>query len=48
MQLESLGVDVEILKEPAINWRFTGWTEDWEKEKYKDSGVVARAMFVNK
>ncbi len=22
--------------------------EDWEKEKYKDSGTVARAMFVNK
>mgnify|MGYP006871988189 CR=1 FL=1 len=24
------------------------WLEDWEKEKYKNSGAVARAMFVNK
>ncbi len=25
-----------------------GWTEDWEKEKYKDSGAVASKMFINK
>ncbi len=25
-----------------------GRTEDWEKEKYKDSGAVARAMFIIK
>ncbi len=48
MQLEKWGVDVEILKEPAITRCFIGWVEDWEKEKYKDSGAVARAMFVNK
>ncbi len=48
MQLEKWGVEVEILKEPLITQRFIGWTEDWEKEKYKDSGAVARAMFVNK
>ncbi len=29
-------------------WCFIGWTKDWEKEKHKDSGAVARAMFVNK
>ena len=48
LQLEKWGVDVEILKEPAITRRFIGWTEDWEKEKFKDSGAVARAMFMNK
>ena len=39
---------MEVLKEPAITRRFIGWTEDWEKEKFKDSGAVARAMFINK
>ncbi len=48
LQLEKWGVDVEVLKEPAITWRFIGWTEDWEKEKFKDSGAVARTMFINK
>ncbi len=38
----------EILKEPAITQRFIGWKEDWEKEKHKDSGAVARTMFENK
>ncbi len=41
-------MDVEILKEPAITRQFIGWTEGWEKEKYKDSGTVAKAMFINK
>ncbi len=27
---------------------FIGLMEDWEKGKCKDSGVVSRAMFVNK
>ncbi len=48
MRLEKWGVDVEILKEPAIMRQFIGWTEDWEKEKYKDSGTVAREMLINK
>ncbi len=39
---------MKVLKEPAITWQFIGWTEDWEKEKFKDSGAVARAMFINK
>ncbi len=39
---------MEVFKEPAITWRFIGWTEDWEKEEFKDSGAVARAMFINK
>ncbi len=39
---------MEILKEPAKTWQFIGWTEDWEKEKLKDSGAVARAMLINK
>ncbi len=39
---------MEVLKEPAITWQFIGWTEDWEKEKFKHSGAVTRAMFINK
>ncbi len=29
-------------------WQFIGWTEDWEKDKFKDSSTVARAVFINK
>ncbi len=39
---------MDVLKEPAITQKFIGWTEDGEKEKFKDSGAVARAMFINK
>ncbi len=48
MQLEEWGVDVDILRETSITRNFTGWTEDWEKEKHKKNDAVVRALFVNK
>ncbi len=48
MQLEEWGIDVDILRETSITQNFTGWTEDWEKEKHEKNDAVVRALFVNK
>ncbi len=33
LELESWGIDVNVLKEPAISRTFVGWTKDLEKDK---------------
>jgi hypothetical protein len=35
LQLETFGVDMEALKEPAIEHVFWAWVEDWEQETQK-------------
>ncbi len=40
LELEDWGVDVNALKETAISRTFVGWTEDWEKDKWKTDGAV--------
>ena len=48
LELENWGVDVNELKEIPISRNFLGWTEDWEKEKWKEDGAVNKALFANK
>ncbi len=32
VESEKWGLDIDILKEPAIKQCLIGWTENWEKE----------------
>ncbi len=48
LQLEDWGVDVDVLQKSALAQNFSGWMEDWEKEKHKKNDAVVRALFVNK
>ncbi len=45
--LENCDVDVNELKEIPISRNFVGWTEDWEKEKWKVDGAVNKVLFAN-
>ncbi len=47
LELENWGVNIE-LKEIPILRNFVGWTEAWEKEKWKVDGAVNKALFANK
>ncbi len=48
LELENWGVDVNEHKEIPISRNFVGWTEDWEKEKWKVDGAVNKVLFANK
>ncbi len=48
LELENWGVDVNKLKETPISRSFVGWTEDWEKEKWKVDGAVNEVLVANK
>ncbi len=39
---------MNALKEPFIQQFFVGWTEDWEKDKWKTDGAVNKVLFANK
>jgi hypothetical protein len=43
LQLETFGVDMGALKEPAIERVFWAWVEDWEEEAKKNNDCVAKA-----
>ena len=44
LQLESLGVDMGALKEPAIDHLFWAWVKDWEEEAQKKNDCVIEAL----
>jgi hypothetical protein len=46
LQLETFGVDMGALKEPAIERVFWGWVEDWEEEARKKNDCVAKAQLL--
>jgi hypothetical protein len=48
LQLESIGVDMGALKEPAIKRVFWAWVEDWEEEARKKNDCVARVQLLAK
>ncbi len=48
LELENWDVDVNELKEITISRNFVGWTEDWEKEKWKVDVAVNKVLFANK
>ncbi len=39
---------MNALKAPAISRTFVGWTNDWEKDKWKADRAVNRVLFCNK
>ncbi len=39
---------MNALKEPAFSRTFVGWTEDWEKDKWKTDRAVNQVLFSNK
>ncbi len=39
---------MDTINEPAISLTFVGWTEDWEKNKWKTDGTVNKVLFSNK
>ncbi len=36
---------MNAFKESAISCTFVGWTEDWEKEKWKIDGALNKFLF---
>ncbi len=48
LEIENWGGDVNELEEIPISRNFVGWTEDWEKVKWKVDGFVNKVLFINK
>ncbi len=45
LELDKWGVDADELKDPSLSCTSVGWTEDWEKDKWKTYGTM---LFSNK
>jgi hypothetical protein len=48
LQLETFGVDMGALREPAVERVFRAWVEDWEVEARKKNDCVAEAQLLAK
>jgi len=48
LQLEKFGVDMNILKEPAVQSIFRAWVEDWKQDARKNNDVVVEARLLQK
>ncbi len=48
LHLETFGVDIATLKEPAVQHVFWAYVEDWEEEDRKKNDCVAEAMLLAK
>ncbi len=48
LELESFGVEMGPLREPAVERVFRAWVEDWEEEAQKKNDCVAEAQLLAK
>jgi hypothetical protein len=48
LELESFGVEMGSLREPAVKRVFWAWVEDWEEEVRKKNDCVAKAQLLVK
>jgi hypothetical protein len=48
LQLEKFGVNMGILKEPAVQRIFGAWVEDWEEDAMKKNDCVSEAQLLQK
>ncbi len=48
LELESFGVEMRPLREPAVECVFRAWVEDWEEEARKKNDCVAKAQLLAK
>ncbi len=48
LELESFGVEMGPLREPAVECVFRAWVEDWEEEAQKKNDCVAEAQLLAK
>ncbi len=48
LQLEKFGINMGILKEPAVQCIFCSWVEDWEEEARKKNDCVLEALLLQK
>ena len=48
LELESFGVEMGPLREPAVECVFRAWVEDWEEEAQKKNDCVAKAQLLAK
>jgi hypothetical protein len=48
LQLEKFGVNMDILKEPAVERIFSSWVEEWEEEARKKNDCVSEALLLQK
>ncbi len=48
LELESFGVEMGLLREPAVERVFWAWVEDWEEEAQKKNDCVAEAQLLAK
>jgi hypothetical protein len=48
LELESFGVEMGPLREPAVEHVFWAWVEDWKEEAQKKNDCVAKAQLLAK
>ncbi len=41
-------IDLYEVKETAITLNIVGWTDDWEKDKWKVDGAMNKVLIANK
>jgi hypothetical protein len=48
LELKNFGVEMGLLREPAVERVFWAWVEDWEEEARTKNGCVAKAQLLAK